>query len=140
MRSETASYLDDVERHARRTFRFRTEVGLLAELGGTPATKPSWEELLFTAKFVTNAAGVLRRIGPSAEEAAKLSAEFSSAIERGVSTITSLLAGAATDERIPTFQTEFLSLTPATLDKLLDLFSELAWIKNYLLDHETRRP
>jgi hypothetical protein len=138
LRPETIAYLDEVQRHARRTFRFRDEIGELAELGATPSAHPSWEELLFTAKFVTNASSVLRRVGPSGEDTAKLSAEFSSAIERGMASITALL-GRGSKERALFYEETFLSATTPCLENLLALLAELAWLKNYSLDTGARR-
>jgi len=139
LRPETASYLDEVQRHAERTLQFRDEIGTLVELGVAPAVKASWEELLFTAKFVTNASSVLRRVGPSSEETTKLSAEFSSAIERGAASLKLVLVGAS-KETTQLFQGKFLSPTTTSLGSLLAFFAELTLLKNHSLDHTQRRP
>lgn len=135
LRPETESYLSNVERFAKRTFRFRMEIGIIVELAATPSLRRALDDLLFIAKFVTNAFNVLKRVGSSTEDTVKLSAEFKDGMEKGSALLKTMVKEAPDDVK-KIFLTKFLSHSHENLNDLLALFYELSWLKNYSLDNK----
>ncbi len=95
-----------------------------------------FEDLIFHAKFADRASTVLRRIGTGNNDTEKLSAEFTAAVGKVSAHIRTLLDQSPPAER-EAVESRFLTLTPSGLERLLALCSELARVKNYLLDGHT---
>ena len=130
----SAQFLDAVENHAGRKFQFRREVEFLIDSTGSPSASHSFEEIIFLAKFITNASNVLKRTGQSREETEKLSAEFKEKIG-SVSALLAGLIGRASGDEQSSIVSRFLSPSFDSLNELLALLAELSWIKNYHLDN-----
>ena len=133
IRPETETYLTNVERYVSKKFRYRIEVGILIDIAEERSLRPQFEELLFLAKFVTNAQSILQRSGIENEQTAKLSAEFSSTLQKFPSMISALTSGAV-PEVSRAFPKTFFDQTQESMQRLMVFLSELSWIKNYFLD------
>ncbi len=97
LQPSTESLLSDVEQFAHRKFRYRLEIGLLVEAAGTESLRRVWEDVLFNAKFLTNAYGLLKRVGSDSPDTVKLSSEFQDGVEK-VSTLLRTLIKENPDE------------------------------------------
>ena len=134
IRPETETYLANVEHYVSKKFHYRFEVGILIDIAGERSLRPQFEELLFLAKFATNAYSILQRSGIESEQTDKLSAEFSSALKKFPSMI-SVLTSDAGPEITHAFQKTFFNRSEETMKRLMVFLAELSWIKNYLLDN-----
>ncbi len=136
LRTETEEYLAAVERHDAKKLRYRTEIGAIIDLADGSSLWEEFERIVFLAKFVTNAFNILRRGGLRAEETAPLTRE----LEVNLSDVTDRLrrlAGRSSDRDFSAgFEKEFLALSHASVESLQGLLSELARIKNRMLDGE----
>ena len=133
IRPETQQHLDAVERHAKRSFRYRGEIAVLMDLSELNSLQPLFADLIFQSKFSTNAVNILKRSGPGTDETAKLSAELKQSLEKISNIFHNLLAEAPGDVK-DKFMSTFLSETTAGFDNLMNLLTELGWVKNYELD------
>src|SRR5512140_3550931 len=97
-RPSTNRLLDAVERFSRKKFVFRHQVGLLYELAEENERLPEFRNLTFYAKFITNAAQILKRVGSETEETTKLSAEFTKGIEQAAALTRDLIRYASVDD------------------------------------------
>jgi len=133
-RPETESYLDALEKFAGRKFRHRSDIKVLLEL--SPSRETVFEEIVFYAKFISNAYAVLRRTGPAGEDTSRLSAEFQEKLGQSASLIRTILTDASSEVRT-NFSDRFLAPSPDSLSRFLELLGELSWIKNY--DNDKKR-
>ncbi|OLD75657.1 MAG: hypothetical protein AUI33_05380 [Ignavibacteria bacterium 13_1_40CM_2_61_4] len=133
---ETESYLDALENVAGRKFRHRSDIKVLLELSSSRANV--FEEIVFYAKFISNAYAVLRRTGSAGEDTSRLSAEFEEKLGRSASLIRTMLADATPEVRT-NFTDRFLAPSPDSMARFLDFLNELSWIKNYHNDKKRAR-
>ena len=133
--SDTGRFLEDVERFAGRKLSFRTEVEQLVQASAHHGLEQTFEEIVFYAKFITNAAAVLKRSGTSGEETAKLMAEWNESLQKLTSLLTSILVHVPEEIR-RRFTSRFLSLDQQSMGEYLSLLHDLSWIKNYWLDQK----
>ena len=134
-RSETLSFLDEVERSAGKKFLFRDEVAFLVEASERPRMDRPFADLLFFAKFLSHASTILQRYGTQDQSTAQLSQEFTEKLGKASELIVSLIADASDDMKRQ-FKERFLSLSRDSMTAMLSLLQQLSWIKNYLLDKE----
>ena len=132
---KTGQYLDAVEAFSGKKFQFRGEIGMLLECATARNMHQVFEDITFLAKFVTNASGVLKRVGPSHADAAKLVGEFKDNLEKVSTLLRTLVKEEPADAR-QQLLSRFFSLSHDSLDNLLVLLSELSRIKNYTLDQK----
>ncbi len=125
-------YLSEVEKHSGTRFRNMGDLEAIVGRRSDPACRELYEEILFVAKFLSNARKVLGLSGLDASETAPLSAEFARELGRFPGLISSLLShGSGTGETAGPAGQEDLA-------RLLDLCTELACIKSYELDAARR--
>ena len=129
------AFLDAVETFANRKFRYRSDLILLMNAAASHSAHGQFEEIIFLAKFLTNASNVLRRVGHPRDETGKLSDEFGQKLGQISNLIRALIAGISGEERLA-FESRFTSLSQESMQRLMILLSELAWVKNFLLDRE----
>jgi hypothetical protein len=132
---ETLLFITAVEKHADRKFRFHEEIAILVDLSSEISRREIFNELIFLAKFITNASSVLRRMGADSSDTAKLSAEFQKNLEKSVLLIGRIIEGTP-NEIANMFKARFLPLKKESMDELIALINELSRIKNYELDTE----
>jgi hypothetical protein len=91
------------------------------------------EDAVFHAKFVTRAFEIMRRIGRDAEGFAKMEAEFKTSTEKALTLLRTLVKDSP-DEMKQHFLQNFFSPTEENLPRVLSLFTELTWVKNWMVD------
>jgi len=133
-RPDSDSYLDALEKFAGRRFRHRSDIKVLIELSSS--RENVFEEIVFYAKFISNAYAVLKRTGSAGEDTSRLSAEFEEKLGRSASLIRTMLAD-ATQEVKTNFADRYLEQSPDSLSRFLEFLGELSWIKNY--ENEKKR-
>jgi hypothetical protein len=132
-RAETEAFLDAVEKSAHRTLRFRDDIGALIDLCDSQNMRPIFDDVLFLAKFVSNARNVISRVGPGSEETNKLASELKEQMEKIATLLRIIVKDAPGDLKVD-FTENFLLLGHESLANLFALLAELSWIKNYDLD------
>jgi hypothetical protein len=129
----TASLLSALDTLSAHTLARRADLGALLELGAVPGAKTKLEELSFIAKFVHRAHVMLARKGNGDEGYDRLAAEFSANMEKAVSLLTSMIEAAPPEVRAR-FYAVYLAMTQEAVAGLLELFHDLGWYKNWLID------
>jgi hypothetical protein len=133
VRNEITHFLDELESSSRRTFAHQQEMGEMIELAWSSGGTELLEDAAFHAKFVTRAFDIMRRIGRDADGYNKMESEFKVSSEKAMTLIRTLLKDAP-DEIKQQFMDKFLAPTEENLPRVMQLFAELAWIKNWMVD------
>ena len=133
LRAETLDFLRELERFADRSLKYPNDVGHLVEAAIRNREMERFNEAIFLAKFVTKSLGVMKRIGVDGDGYDKLSAEFQASLGKVTSLLKDIAEGAP--EEVRRSQTAlFFNLTQESLDRLMPLLSDLAIVKNWVLD------
>ncbi len=133
VRSEIYVYLDELEKYARKNFVYRQEMGQLIELAWASNRTEVLEDAAFHAKFITRAFDIMRRIGKDAEGYSKMESEFKSSSEKALTLLRTLVKDSPDDLK-QHFLKNFFSPSEENLPRVLQLLSELTWIKNWMVD------
>lgn len=133
IRTEIITFVDELERYARRSFVHKPELGQLLECAWASGKTEIIEDAVFHAKFVTRAFDIMRRIGRDAEGFAKMEAEFTTSTEKALTLLRTLVKDSP-DEMKQHFLQNFFSPTEENLPRVLSLFAELTWVKNWMVD------
>lgn len=128
--------LNTVERHAGRTFRHRDAVAFLLETAEQRNMAIAFSDAIFQAKFLVRTREVMARIGQGAEVFDKLGAEFKESLEKA-STLLRTLVKESDGEAKVSFVSRFLSMDQGSLERLFELFNDLAILKNWEVDGNT---
>ncbi len=94
------------------------------------------EDVVFNAKFITQALNVLKRVGPGNNDTAKLSGELNQMMEKTGTLLRTIMKESPEDMK-QHFLGTFLSLNGESMNNFTGLLYELHWIKNYMLDQKT---
>jgi hypothetical protein len=133
VRSAIQSFVDELERYSKRTFAHKSELGQLMEFAWSSNREQLMEDAVFHAKFVTRAFDIMRRIGRDAEGFATLEAEFKANTEKALTLLRTLVKDSPEEMKQHFLQSFFLP-TEENLPRVLSLFAELTWIKNWMVD------
>ena len=131
--TETEALLDQLDRRSTDKLHFRVEVGRLIEAASSSANRSTFDDLIFRAKFAVKTRDVMKRIGPGAEGFEKLSKEFQESIKETSSLLAVLTSSLPQNDR-EEFRRQFLQIESASFQNLLLLLSDLAAVKNWLID------
>ncbi len=137
MQTETAAYLDSVEKFAGRKFRHRDDIAKLIELVKGRNQEKLFDDILFLAKFISHARTIIIRVGSESEETQKLSRELHQQMDAVTRLLRTIWNDAPGDDRNAMIS-KYLTLDHAHLADLFSLLYELSWIKNYTLDQNGR--
>jgi len=133
MRAETSAFLKELERTTNRRLNFPDDVGLLLEAARRFSAMKDFENVIFLAKFIDKSVGVMRRIGPDGEGYDKISAEVRDSV-RKASVLLQGLSERCGEEVTRSHTVTFYALSHESLERLMRLFSDLAAVKNWVLD------
>ncbi|MGB5873951.1 MAG: hypothetical protein WBG01_10570 [Bacteroidota bacterium] len=136
--TQTATLLNELDVLSRNRLTHRDDLGLLLELAAHHRNTGLLDSLSFLAKFVSRTYGMLQRIEKNTEGYGNLEREFGENLEKGKSLLRSLLQAAPSDVR-GHFETTYLTMHPLALEKLLALYYDLSWYKNWLIDNRWTR-
>ena len=132
MTAATESFLTDVERFAARRFRHRLELGLLIDSLGSEELTRDFEQLIFYAKFLTHAGGILARTGLAETDTKQMAQEYAATMQRALGLLEKMCSRLPEEDR-RVFD-RLVGMTHEHMKNLMSLMNELSWIKNYLLD------
>jgi hypothetical protein len=130
----TADLLASLDVFSGRKLTRRDDLGTLLELAALHKQRDVLDELSFLAKFISKTHRIMLRIGVQGEGYDKLSRELTNAITKATSLLDSILSNAHARDR-QHFASNYMALTPASLQDLLALCYDLSWYKNWMIDH-----
>src|SRR5437899_3067999 len=93
------SFIADAERFANRRFRHRLELGLLIDALKSDEAAKSFEELIFYAKFLTHAGGILARKGIAEDETREMAKEYAATLQRALGLLEGIRDRLSKDDR-----------------------------------------
>ena len=132
---ELLASLDTISKHK---LARRNDLGVLVELAAQHNQSIDLGELSFVAKFVSKAFGIMQRIGRDGEGYERVSHEFTETLEKIKTLLTSILYNGSREIK-EHFATTYLAMSRESLQRLLLLCNDLAWYKNWLIDHPGHR-
>jgi len=125
--------LDDLRTLSGGRLRKEHDLRMLLETARTCGRGEELEELSFLAKFLHRTHGIMLRIGRDGEGYQRLADEFGRSLERATGIARTVMHAIAEPER-SRLERDYLAMSPASLGRLLDLFHDLGWYKNWLID------
>ncbi len=132
--SSTENLLASLDAFSGNKLTRRTDLGLLLETAFQHKEESLLHELSFLAKFVSKSYGIMARIGKDGEGYESVAKEFSQNLEKATG-LTRVLIMKAPPSVQEEFSTAYFATTPSSLQNLLDLYYDLSWYKNWLIDH-----
>lgn len=131
--------LEDLRTLSGGRLRKEQDLRLLLDAARTGGRGTELEDLSFLAKFLHRTHGIMLRIGRDGEGYQRLAEEFGRSLENASGVARALVRSLPAPER-ERMEREYLAMSPASLERLLDLFHDLGWYKNWLIDTgRTRR-
>lgn len=130
-----SEFLRELEQYSKRKPEFPAELASLIE-AASPGRTALFNDAMFHAKFVVKSQEVMKRIGPTGEGYEKLSTEFSASVEKA-SALLKTLVKEAPDEVKQQFVRMFFSMDHDSFSRLMKLFADLSWVKNWQVDGRT---
>jgi hypothetical protein len=134
----TESLLSELDSYSGGKITCRPDLGLLLDSGRVPPGRQMLQELAFYSKFIHQTYGIMTRIGRDGQGYDRLAKEFTDAVGKTRTLLTSLIAGSPDHVRA-SFAATYLDMTHEGLNDLLALCHDLSWYKNWLLDTGHRR-
>ena len=132
--SSTESLLASLDAFSGNKLTRRADLGILLENALHHGQEPMLHDLSFLAKFLSRAYGIMKRIGKDGEGYESVAKEFGQNLEKATALTRSLIEKAPPHIQKES-STTYLAMTAASLQNLLDLFYDLSWYKNWLIDH-----
>lgn len=131
----TKSLLAEITAASGNTLKRAMDLGTLIELSEKHGMQETMDDLAFSSKFISKSFDVMQRIGKEGNGYDKLAGEFAAQIKRSQELLNGLLtrADAMTAAH---FRSHYLEMNTLTMTNLLQLFHDLSWYKNYLIDHK----
>ncbi len=131
---ETKNLLSEIGTSAGKPLRRALDLGALIEIARQHALEEQLNDLAFSSKFINKSFDLMQRIGRDGNGYEKISEEFSGQVKKSQEILTQLLQHADAMTRAH-FSSEYLEMNTLTMQNLMQLFHDLSWYKNYLIDH-----
>jgi hypothetical protein len=109
------------------------DLGALIEIAQQHSLQDQLDDLAFSSKFIVKSFELMQRIGKDGNGYEKLSLEFSDQIQKAQVLMKQFLdhADGMTNAH---FSGNYLEMNTLTMQNLMQLFHDLSWYKNYLID------
>jgi hypothetical protein len=133
VRPQTLGFLRELQRSSNHKLFFADDVAHLLDGALQERKMEAFEEAIFLAKFITNSAGVMKRIGPDGEGYHKLSSEVQVGIQKASSLLQEISESCPDDVTLRQ-STMFFAMSHEALERLMKLFADLTLVKNWVLD------
>jgi len=133
VRPDIAEFIASIEVFGGRKLYYPSEISELLQIAFESESTNEFEDLIFQAKFLTRTQEVMKKIGYEAEGFDKLSAEFQSGLTRARDLL-KLLLGRTSADVTRKYSEMFFTLEIEGLSRLMKLYSDLSWIKNWQID------
>jgi hypothetical protein len=126
-------FIKQLQVYSDKKLKYPAEVGELMQIAVESGLVPEFDELIFQAKFLVKAHAIINRIGAGGEGFQKLSSEFIESMKKTIAIIKKILEKSA-GETGQKYNDTFLNDGPDYMHKLMDLLSDLNWVKNWQVD------
>jgi hypothetical protein len=133
VRADILSFVDELETYAGRELNYPVEVGELLQIVIQTGLVHEFEDLIFHAKFLVSTQEVMKRIGSGADGYEQLSVEFQSNMKKSIINLNKLMERAPL-EVARKLADMFIVLEINSSYRLMKLFSDLSYIKNWQID------
>ena len=134
---QTKDLIDTLTAFSNNTLTCANDLAIVMEMSLQRKAEPELADLSFLAKFLHRTYGIMTRIGKDGEGYGRLAEEFGENLQKVVDLLHKLLSSAPPDIR-HRFESEYLAMTPQSLNRLLALMYDLSWYKNWLIDTGNR--
>jgi hypothetical protein len=131
---ETSSLIVSLQGFSRKELRHADDLGALIEISKLRNQAQVLEDLCFLSKFLVSTRNVMERIGREGEGYDKRSFQFAENLEKA-STFIRLLIKEAPEDLKRHFTSTYFGMTSDGLSSLMELLSDLRWLKNWNIDH-----
>jgi hypothetical protein len=133
VRPNIQEFVAKLESYAKQKLNYPAEVGELLQIVETTGMTDGFEELIFQAKFLVRTQEIMKRIGPGSEGFQKLYTEFQSGLKKSTDILKELISRTPM-EIAQKFSETFMTTDTENIDRLMKLFIDLSWIKNWQID------
>jgi len=129
----TKALLSNIDAASGHRLQRSIDLGALLELAHQHALQNMLDDLAFCAKFLSKSFDLMKRIGKDGEGYDKLETEFTAQLKKSHTLLTCLLEKADSMTKSH-FASMYLSMDTIAMQNLMQLFHDLSWYKNYLID------
>ncbi len=133
---ETTHLVEEVEVLAHQRLHNSADLAVLLEIAKSQPQEQVLDNLSFLSKFLTKTFAVMTRIGKNGEGYEKLSREFTENLEKATSQLRAMMNEAPDDVR-RRFTSEYFTMSPDALNRLMHLLNDLSWYKNWKIDRRS---
>jgi hypothetical protein len=133
IRPDMKDFIDELEIYAKRKLNYPVEVGELLQIVIQTGLVGEFEDLIFQAKFLVRTQEIMKRIGPGMDGFEKLSTEFQSGVKKSINFLNMLVERAPSDAARK-LTDMFIVMETDCFNRLMKLFSDLSYIKNWQVD------
>jgi hypothetical protein len=130
---DIAEFVAKVEVFSNRKLNYPSEVSVLLQIAVQTGLIKEFGELTFRAKFLTRTQEVIRQVGNNTEGIKKLSMEYETVLKKSMGVLNRLVERTS-PEIGQNYLDLFFSMEPDSLLRLMNLYSDLSWIKNWQID------
>jgi hypothetical protein len=130
---DIAEFVAKVELFSKRKLNYPSEVSELLQIAVQTGLIKEFGELTFQAKFLTRTQEVIRQVGNKTEGIKKLSTEYETVLKKSMGVLNQLVERTS-PEIGQNYLNLFFSMEPDSLLRLMNLYSDLSWIKNWQID------
>lgn len=135
VRPRIKSLMDAIEGSVSQELLYRREIEILIELTEERGMRQTLDDILFDGKFIAGAYAILTREGINSQETDKLSVEFKTTLEK-ITTLLKTAVKEAPGDAKELFMKKFFVPTQAGMASLIGLCNDLAYVKNFSIDHK----
>ena len=133
IRPDIAEFVANLEVFGKRKMNYPMEIGEILQIAFQTGMTKEFEELIFQAKFLIRTRDVMKHIGYETEGFEKLSTEFQSGLKKSMDSL-KMLVGSAAEDVTQKYYNTFFAMETESFDRLMKLYSDLTWIKNWQID------
>ncbi|MFZ1976664.1 MAG: hypothetical protein WAV76_01805, partial [Bacteroidota bacterium] len=132
-KEETKEFIRELEDYAGRNLHYARELGILMETVRQTGMIGDLDDILLRSKFIVKTLEIIKRIGPNAEGAKKLEAEFQAGVGDVTASVKKITARLP-EREAEIFDNAFFAVREKCLDDFIGLLADFAVIKNWTLD------
>jgi hypothetical protein len=126
-------YIRQLQVYTGHTLSYPNELSSILAVTFKEGKSRLFEDLIFLAKFIVKTQEVMNRIGPKADGFEKMASEFQLSVKHAIELLRLMIE--SSDQKND-FEAKYFSFKTDSFTRLMKLFSDLSWIKNWQIDGE----
>jgi hypothetical protein len=127
-------FVGELDQYSGSSLSNHKDLALLLGLAHSGPPMENLDRLAFLAKFAAKSRKIMERIGRNDQGYDKIATELANALDE-IQNLLGTLTGGATDEERSRFSQTYLAKSRDGLANLFSLIADLAWYKNWTIDH-----